>query len=325
MIVKPRKIPLVILQLEALLRRLPLENTQKSVIEKDLALYKKGYRGERNFDYYLSWLPEDSFRLLHGLRIPEENNGFFQIDTLLLTEKYACIFEVKNLSGTAEFNPQLKQLTRKYADIEEGHRDPISQVYLQTYHFSRWLKMQQYSTLPIYSFVIMSHPTTKIQIINNLEETSQIVLHAHAVVEKLHQLEKSSNHRTPILDDSILDNMTSNLMQQHTPLKLNVLKKYHIDVAQLITGVRCPNCGTLPMKRTHGRWFCLHCRHESKEAHWEALQDYALLISEVITNRDLRWFLRVSSRNTALHILRSTACTLIGEKKQATYRIPNDE
>ncbi|MFL0364403.1 hypothetical protein ACH0BF_15460 [Pseudobacillus sp. 179-B 2D1 NHS] len=53
MIVKERKVPVKILKLEALLRRLPDHHIKRPLIEEELAISKAGFRREQSIDFYL--------------------------------------------------------------------------------------------------------------------------------------------------------------------------------------------------------------------------------------------------------------------------------
>ncbi|MFC0188121.1 hypothetical protein ACFFJY_07460 [Fictibacillus aquaticus] len=58
MIEKEKALPLKLMQLEALLRRLPFEFEGRQLIEVDLARWKNGYLGEKSLEYYLRFLDE---------------------------------------------------------------------------------------------------------------------------------------------------------------------------------------------------------------------------------------------------------------------------
>lgn len=59
MIVKERKIPMKILKLEALLRRLPSKHLKRFHIEEELAISKAGFRGEQTIDYYFGFISKE--------------------------------------------------------------------------------------------------------------------------------------------------------------------------------------------------------------------------------------------------------------------------
>ncbi|WP_218970926.1 nuclease-related domain-containing protein [Peribacillus kribbensis] len=109
MITKQRTIPLIILKLDSLLRRLPPTHPKRILIQGDFAKRMAGYKGEQALDYYLNQLSPSDFLILHDLRLPSEPY-FFQIDTLLLTTRYLLILEIKNIAGTLYFEKSSSQL-----------------------------------------------------------------------------------------------------------------------------------------------------------------------------------------------------------------------
>ncbi|HLQ95936.1 MAG TPA: nuclease-related domain-containing protein [Pseudogracilibacillus sp.] len=99
MIIKQRGNSLLIEQLTALNRRLPVHHNIKETVQADLRMRKSGVRGEKEIEYSLRFLNDREYLILNDLRLRDQN-GFFQIDTLILCERYILILEVKNWSGT---------------------------------------------------------------------------------------------------------------------------------------------------------------------------------------------------------------------------------
>jgi hypothetical protein len=100
--VKKLQIPIHVLQGEALLRRLLKNDPRRPEIEKDIRIQMKGYYGEKNFSYYLSFLPEEKYDIFQGLRLKDKKE--FQMDVLILSQNFILIVEVKNISGTIKIN-----------------------------------------------------------------------------------------------------------------------------------------------------------------------------------------------------------------------------
>ncbi|WP_353051330.1 Sjogren's syndrome/scleroderma autoantigen 1 family protein [Fictibacillus enclensis] len=63
------------------------------------------------------------------------------------------------------------------------------------------------------------------------------------------------------------------LIKSHTP-NSSVLQNFQIPQKDILTGVHCPVCSSMPMTRLHSRWFCPSCGHSSKNAHLTTLEDY---------------------------------------------------
>jgi len=319
MILKPRSTPLIVHQLKALLRRLPLNDPRRPTIENNLVKFEKGHRGELQLDHYLNFLTTNNHFLIQGLRLPDSFGGHFQIDTLLLTTRYLCVFEVKNWTGSVSFDPALEQTTRKFNGTEEGCSDPISQVLMQRTHLLRWLQKHRFPTINIHPFVVISHPTTIINVKSNFKLVADHVLHAHAVLDRLEKIEKKES--TEFLDKKILRRIGKTMVKHHIPKKDDVLKRYRIEVSELITGVCCEDCNRYSMIRAHGRWCCLSCGASSKTAHLKALEEYFLLIGEEITNHQARVFLRVSHRNVVTHMFKEMKLYMKGKNKNARYQL----
>ncbi len=285
-------------------------------------MFEKGHRGELQLDHYLNFFTTDPHFLIQGLRLRDNFGSFFQVDTLLLVRSYFCLFEVKNWSGTISFNPALKQATRKVQGEQEGCSDPISQVFLQRTHLLKWLQNHRFSTtIPIYPFVVISYPTTTIEIENNFKLIADHVFHAHAVLDHLKKLNDKMS--TDFLDKKTLRKIGKAIVKHDVPKKEDVLKKYLINRNELITGVCCEACGCYSIIRSQGQWYCSSCRTSSKTAHKQALEDYSLLIGNTITNAEARWFLRVSSRNVVNYLCKDMKLLVSGKSKSSKYNLPN--
>ncbi len=140
MIMKERGIPLAIQTLEALARRLPLYHPSYEIIKSN----KAGLRGEQSLDYYLQELDQESFGIFHDIRLTTSNYPF-QMDTLILTNHFALIIEVKNISGTLHFDQKFNQLIRVSQDgREKGFPDPFSQVSQQQKRLQDWLNKESF-------------------------------------------------------------------------------------------------------------------------------------------------------------------------------------
>ncbi|MFC0270255.1 nuclease-related domain-containing protein [Metabacillus herbersteinensis] len=127
MIVKERKVPLSILKLQALARRTHPDHPKFQLIKENLAKSLAGYKGEAAIDYPLSPLPEKNYLILHDMRLQNKQH-YFQMDTLLLSQSYLLILEVKNMSGTLPFDNKFKQLIRTLDGKQESYPYPLVQI-----------------------------------------------------------------------------------------------------------------------------------------------------------------------------------------------------
>jgi hypothetical protein len=179
LIKKERKASDFITKLEALLRRMPEMEPGRDRAVSELKKRRAGYIGDLKLDYYLSFLDEKEYWIYHGLRL-SNGSQFFQIDTLLLTKKFAMILEVKNWNGTLIFEPEFHQVLRIHNEKEEAFHDPISQAEHRSRQLKKWLSEKGFPNIPIEFAVIISSPSTIIK--SPSKQTSSKVLHAHPTI-----------------------------------------------------------------------------------------------------------------------------------------------
>jgi hypothetical protein len=73
LILKKREVPLQLLKLEALKRRLPYKHPKRSLVEENLARSKAGFKGEQSIEYPLSFLSNGENYILHDIRLLMDN------------------------------------------------------------------------------------------------------------------------------------------------------------------------------------------------------------------------------------------------------------
>src|SRR5690625_3564839 len=292
MIIKKRGSPIELYKLEALHRRIPPHHQTKEKVFSDFKKARTGIRGEKEIDFSLKFLDHQNYLILQHLRLSDQN-GAFQIDHLILTRKYILILEVKNWYGTVIFGENGQVIRIGDNDIEEGFPNPIPQAKLQQHRLQKWLNSAGLSNIPINFFVVISFPSTIIKSASAEFPIPEQVIHNNQLLFEIPKLDKM--YQSPILESIDLIELGQQLNAAHTPSTQNLLVKYGIEPRELIKGIFCPNCNTVPMLRRKQKWFCRTCQHTSSEAHFSALNDYQWLIRDYITNRDARDFLRIES------------------------------
>ncbi|MCT2535085.1 NERD domain-containing protein [Aquibacillus koreensis] len=303
-------------KMDALLQRLSSSHTSYIKLKDDYMKIVAGLRGEKELARQLKRLPQDGFVVLAGARLFQDGIPF-QMDGLILSPKLIIIVESKNMFGTLFFDTEFNQMIRLANDVEEGYRNPITQVSFHKEQLQKWLFINGFGHPPIETLVSISHPSTILK--TNAANQSQIfsqVMHAENIVGAIIQLQDK-------YDQTYLNvgEISALIERFHTPVDLNLLEKYEIKVKDLLTGVHCPNCKSLPMKRVYGKWLCPSCSSFSKDAHVKAIRDYLLLIQPTISNKQCRDFLHLKSANIAQLMLRSMGLRAEGETKSRVYRI----
>jgi Nuclease-related domain len=317
LIAKQRKIPIRIKIDEALLRRLPKNHPKRPEIEEDVLKRRAGYKGEQIVDFYLSLLPEKDYIIFNDLRLPYKNSHF-QMDTLLLSSSFMLILEVKNISGTLMFDRTFNQLIRISDDKEEGFPDPLSQVYNQHYQLKNWLKKRKTPELPIENLVVISNSSSILKVSGNTNIFRK-VCPVGDLLKRVNEISKI--YHSEKLTQKEMRRLSQILLKNHSEPSYNIFQLYEISPKDIITGVQCPSCLTIPMNRKHGTWECPVCQTRSKTAHEQALQDYFLLIDSSITNKQFRDFLHLPSIHTANYLLSSMDLRSSGSTKSRKYHI----
>lgn len=315
---KPCEAPVRILALKALLRRLPLNYSNRDAIEEDYRRYWAGYQGELSVTYDLSFLPEQDYYIFHDLRLQHENH-YFQIDILVLTASFSLIIEAKNYAGTLFFDRTFKQLIQTKNGIEKGFPDPILQVQKQRSLFEKWLESQKIFTLPLESIVVITNPYTVIKCTPGNAEVPHKVIHKNSLPLKLETLKSKFPH--PKLQQKELKKLSKNIVKHHIPQRPNLLELFKIPPEQLIKGVFCPQCSFLPMLRKRIEWYCPKCQHADTTSHFICFQDYYLLNKTSITNRECSDFLQVTSLKTTARLLESLNLTWSGQTRDRIYHL----
>jgi len=320
MIIKERQYPLSAHILQALLRRLQTNHEKRKLIERDLAKVLAGYRGEQSLDYYLSFLDKDQYTVFHDVRLPL-NNHYFQMDTLILTPHFIFILEVKNLFGSITFDPEFNQLIRIYNEVEEVFPDPVNQVNNQKFKLAQWLKIQGF-TLPIFTKVIISNPQTIIKSNSNNRNYLQHISRSTNIVSEITKI--AEKQPAAILSQKECKKITRQLLKEHTELHKNEMGKYQIAESELIPGIHCPNCASIPLIKKHSKWHCSNCSYAEKNAIIHSLFDYFLLLRPTITNAQSRRFLAISSTSISSKILSSMNLPRSGSTKGIVYHLTRE-
>ncbi|WP_066442639.1 NERD domain-containing protein [Cytobacillus gottheilii] len=315
MIVKEQSIPARIFSLEVLSERLLISHPKVPLIQQDLIKVSAGYKGEKAVSYYLDFLPPNDAFIFHSPRLPSGKH-YFQIDYLILTQRYALILECKNFFGTLFFDQSFNQLIRTANDKEEGFQDPISQAKWHQQQLRQWLYKHDIQ-MPIEFFVVISNPSTILKTNPQNQHALKKVIHGHSLLEKIEEVNQRYNKEH--LDMKGVRKLNKQLLKSHTPESFNALDRYGIRPEEIVTGVRCPNCGPLPMMRTKRTWLCPKCGAKDRQAHVKALQDYFYLMGPSITNKQFRDFVHLESVHAAQKLLKAMDLPFSGDKKGRIY------
>jgi len=85
------------------------------------------------------------------------------------------------------------------------------------------------------------------------------ICHSENLIDKINQ---TANRWTAAkLDVKELKKIKRLLLTKHTSENFDILEHFRLSTQEMATGVRCPECGFLPMQLIRGKWFCLNVSH----------------------------------------------------------------
>lgn len=168
--------------------------------------------------------------------------------------------------------------------------------------------------LPIHYVVILAHPNS---IIITKHPTLPII-HATGIHN---YLEKLFEKYPMILNEQELKRAAIKIKKHHTSSSLSVKSKCN----NLVKGVLCSQClSQIQMYYYQGKWHCPECKTTNNDAFYQALQDYRLLISPTISNKEFRAFFGVANTHNAYLLLKNLNFPYIGSYKDRRYIIPTE-
>lgn len=130
------------------------------------------------------------------------------------------------------------------------------------------------------------------------------------LVAKFLSIQHSCSNSNSIFEVKEIKKIANTLMKEHAPFS-----KYQQQHEGIIPGVRCTSCERFNMVRNMRSWYCPDCGELDRNAHQQAIYDYLLLVSPIITNKQAREFLGVESSRVANLLLNNMNLTSKGKGK----------
>lgn len=297
---------------DAGLRRLRTAHPVAGKLEERRKQAEAGFGGEQRVDGVLiEYRHPDPIRIFADLGL--SCGSRFQLDTLLLTRSWACLLEVKNISGRSvirDIPPQLVRITKDGS--EEALGSPFAQLDSHLMLFRDWLH-ERNTPIPVYGAVVFAYPSQMVE----TTAAPHPILFPNSIPFFLRNLPAH-----PLLDEHELDRLSRQVLAAHAPYTQRPLCTMYPQVStqDIRTGVICPACGEIGMHWHERAWNCV-CKYISRTAHIEALHDWFLIFGGELTNEECRRFLGVEDRHAAKRLMRSAGLEARGSGRWTTYRI----
>lgn len=304
--------------LYALLRRILPNHPLRKEIAAELRKLEAGYKGELSLNYHVSFLPDKEYLILFDLRLSYKT-FFFQIDTLILHTNFILISEVKNIAGEIYIDTDFNQMIRTRHETSEVFPDPILQAYKQKEGLENWLASKVFPAFPIEYRVVLTNSHTLIKNTSKNQLVLDKLIRSERLVYEIKKL--TAKFPKPVVTQKELNRIANRLMKSHNPLKPDVLAQFQLSPSDILPGVYCSECQSLSMERVQGNWWCPTCRLKKKDAHIEALKDYALLVDTTISNKEMRHFTNLQSLSTAARVLTQMNLPSTGTTRNRRYSL----
>lgn len=316
MVIKIRSIPLKILILRALLRRLRKNHPLRRQISEELSRREAGFLAEESLDLEIDRFFNENNMIFHDLNL-SDGGIFYQIDNLLISSKLILIIEVKNMTGTLIFDSEHEQFIQRIGDNEKGYPDPISQVQRHQSYIKKLLAEHNLPPISVDYLIVINNPYAVLEFNGTSSEIRKRVCKYLSFQKRACLIEKA--YIDEILSAKEFRKLCRLLLKKNTPPTNFIFKKYGIQKSDLLTGIHCPECSYLPLNQKNRKWYCPSCKSLPKNALVESLQDYFLLFDKKITNQQFRSFAHIDSIDTAKRKLQSAKLIPSGKNKLRTY------
>ncbi|KAA0965464.1 NERD domain-containing protein [Sporosarcina sp. ANT_H38] len=318
MIIKTREKSDSIVALHSILRRIPSKLISHELILNQLSPLEAGFSGEMKVDWYLKELNLSSnFFILQDLIIPRLHSTL-QLDTVLVTPKFICILEIKNMTGEFYFDSEEYQFYRiKKEGVKEPQRSPEIQL-RRAVRTLRPILQQAQIELPIVGIIVFASRSGLI--VEKPKHFSAVLL--DRLNEHIEAIDKSMDNR---LTYDEMNQLAQRLLSLHQHEKFNcVFQRHGMKKSWVTPGVICPICKNSTMQRLNARWLCHSCKSNSNDAHLITLQEYRVLFDKDISNREASWFLSIPSSDTTRRLLIKAGFPYTGSFKDRIYQVPKE-
>lgn len=297
---------------EAVLRRGVLTVEEEARVREQMWRVERGLDGEQRADEFWKELTiSGEYMLFHNFETAGRGTYTHQIDTLFVCPRFVLVLELKHIAGELTYDAARHQLVRTYNGEVKGLGDPFNQVSRHEEWMERFLWEIGVRRLPVVSAVVV---TTTSSVLKAMPEQ----FHVFKLEGLRFKLQQFYERYPVVVNSGVLQHIREELLARHEPKKW----KPSIENLKLRHGVLC-DCGMRMTYLGHGRFTCV-CGFQTRDGFVKGLNDYRLLVSDWITNREFRDFFELNNTHVVSKILTRLGLVYTGEKRTRRYRIPED-
>lgn len=310
--------PPLLVSLPRLITRLPDHDLNKEKLAKRLYQLQAGYSGELKVDYYLQKIGVlDSSIILTNVELTLSSNYSFQIDTLIISRQTIFILEVKNIKGNIYFKSNPHHLLREIDGDETIMECPLTQLEITKENLSIWLA-QKGIEMNISGIVVLANNQC---IVKETPPNPAITY-----MKRLAIILRQMNKMTPIYKSEDIQMIAKLIKTNQTTYNVYPLCDYfNINPNLLKKGQLCSICHRTLFYRTSKIRYCMHCKKEEPHNPSRSMQDWFMLISHSITNKQCREFLQLKNPNESYYILKTLKLEKVGKSIATKYYWPANQ
>ena len=284
-------------------------NPRKELTEKEAFYYlnlEKGYEGEVKFDQLTETLREDRY-IINDLLF-EVNNSYFQIDSLIISQRVIYLIDIKNYYGDFYLNSDKLYTVKNNRE----YKNPIDQLKRSTTLFNQLLKEHKHNYL-VESFIIFINPEFTLYQVP-IDQPIIFPTQINRFIDELNNTPSQLNigHK----------NLAQDLLSLHIPKNpFATFPEYDYDHLQ--KGVYCKNCRSLLNVVKNKLFVCRNCGEMEKIEFTilRGIEEFRLLFPErkITTQNIYEWCNLDLHRKTFYRVLKKNY-TAYGNTNNTYYK-----
>lgn len=296
-----------------LIARLHPDHRKLQFLKDSLYRISAGYSGECNVDTYIERTQITHLtKIFTDVHLRISPTFTFQIDTLIITERYVLIVEVKNLKDTVRFVQNPPHLEQIFETGTEAILDcPIHQIESNKSNLDEWFR-QRGIHLKTSGLLVLANQKTKVK-----DAPSDLpIIYKKQIPFYLQKLQPAET----ILSTAQIHDLAREIhaeKQHFNPFPLCAY--YNIDHRELKTGLLCRYCNRQLQRENREKWSCELCGKNTVNPYSDGIKDWFMLVKNSITNEECRSFLKLKGSNAARYILSKSGLVKKGRSKATFY------
>lgn len=269
-----------------------------------------GYFGECYVDNFLKQIVfPKHYTILKDVHIPLEQNSYLQIDTLIITRKYICVLEIKNIKGKIHFQRNPNQLIRDLNGETTSYKCPEQQLNRHIKKLHIFLKQSKIN-MTVKGLIVFAYSKTHIiQPPQFAKITMGCDISEH--IEEYNEL-------PDVISQNTFNRLLLIIANQSTEFVPKPLAQtYNLELSHFRTGLICPICLDKIANKKH----CSFCKTSCSIMQQQAIEDWFYLCKDTISNRECVYFLELKDKFAANYILTKLQLEKMNDHRYRHYTL----